>query len=148
MQKINFKMNIGTMLGIAFFLILFLAILFKDSVFSFITSQSNGDVVQSSQKAAKDTADLLLSLDKISLNTSILSAPYLQNLIPLPNFPIDAQTLSNFGKANPFLGGFVVVSSPATTSVGAVIYSNQREVNNDRSLRAVKPATTTPTTRR
>lgn len=134
MQKINLKLNFSTILGLLFFLVIFFAILFKESVFSFIVSLGGNDVVVSSQKAAKDTADLLLSLDKITLDTSILGTPYLQNLNNLPNFPLDAQTLSNFGKTNPFLGSFTVVPTSASSSVGSVIYSNQRSVNNNRSL--------------
>lgn len=148
MQKIDLKLNFSTILGILFFVLIFFAILFKDSVFEFISSQGNSDAIENSQKVAKDTADLLLSVEKISLDTSILSTPYLQNLTHLPDFPIDAKTLSNFGKANPFLGGFIVVPDTATSSVGGVVYSNQRELNNGNSLRSVRPTTTRTTNQR
>lgn len=146
MQKIDLKLNFSTILGILFFVLIFFAILFKDSVFGFIDSQGNPDAIANSQKVAKDTADLLLAVENISLDTSILSNPYLQNLTRLPDFPIDAKTLSNFGKANLFLGGFIVVPDTATSSVGGVVYSNQRELNNGNSLRPVRPTTTTRTT--
>jgi len=139
MQNINVKLNIKTILVFLFFATIFGAILGQSYIFSFIASQSGTAEIEDSQKASKETTDLLLSLDKIAFDTSVLNSPYLDSLSPLPNFPLDAQSLSNFGKANPFLGSFIVVSAPASSSVGSVIYSNQREVNNGSSIRAVSP---------
>lgn len=141
MQTTNIKLDFKTIVGLIFFLSLFVAIFTKSYIFDFLIGQSGTAEIEASQKAAKDTADLLLSLDKINLDTTILSSTYLQSLQVLPSFPLDARTLSNFGKANPFLGNFTVVSNPATTSVGSVIYSSQRSANDGRSLRPVNPTT-------
>ena len=141
MQNINLKLDIKTIGGILFFIIIFGSIFLKSYIFVFLTSSSGTAEIQASQKASKDTADLLLSLDKITLDTTILNSPYLQSLITLPSFPLDARTLSNFGKANPFFGSFIVVPTSASTSVGAVIYSGQRSANGGRSIRPVNPTT-------
>jgi hypothetical protein len=126
MQSINLQLNIKTVLGTLFFMGIFIAIFAKGYIFSQIIGTGSDAEIQASRKASKDIADLLLSLDKISFDTKVLNSGYLQNLLVLPSFPIDARTLSNFGKANPFLGGFTVVTNTASSSVGGLIYSNQR----------------------
>ncbi len=126
MQNINLQLNLKTILGTLFFMGIFFAIFAKSYIFTQIIGTGTDTEIQASRKASKDIADLLLSLDKISFDTKVLSSSYLQNLNTLPSFPIDARTLSNFGKANPFLGGFTVVTNTASSSVGGLIYSNQR----------------------
>jgi hypothetical protein len=143
MQNNNTKLGIGSILGILFFFCVLGSIMFQEYMFDFIVGLSGSEQIAESQKALQDTTDLLISVDKITFDTSVLSNPYLQSLVNLPTFPIDAQTISNFGKANPFLGSFTVVPTKAVASstVGAVVYSNQREVNNGNSLRPVNSNT-------
>ncbi len=139
MDSSNFKLTNSAYVGILFFALLLAAIFMKETIFDFIIQSTGANQIEESRAATKETADLLLSLDKIKLDTSILSSTYFQSLSPLASFPIDALTLSNFGKANPFLGNFTVVSAPATSSVGALIYSNQRGANNGASQTSVSP---------
>lgn len=134
MQQNSFKLTTGSYLGILFFVLMFAAIFMKDTIFDLIISQTGADTAQQSQQATQKTTDLLLSLDKIKLNTAVLESSYLQSLTTLPSFPVDFQTLSNFGKANPFVGNFIIVPTKASSTVGAVIYSNQRAANNGRSV--------------
>jgi hypothetical protein len=140
MKVKNLKFNFTTYLGLLFLVLIFAMIYFQDFIFDIITTQTGGTEILQSEKATKETADLLISLDKITLDTSVLNSTYLQSLGQLPSFPIDAAALSNFGKANPFLGSFIIVPSRvASSSVGGVVYSNQRGANNGNSLRAVNP---------
>ncbi len=102
--------------------------------------------LDSSQKVSQEIAKLVLSLDKISLDTSILNTPYLQNIKILPQFPLDSASPSIFGKPNPFTGNFITVPSAATTTtVGAIQYATQRD-EGTASVRTVniKATTTTP----
>lgn len=148
MQSINFKLSIGMYLLLTSVVVIFIMILMRDSIFQALVGVTGDSQIQDSQQATKETTDLLLSLDKIKLNTSVLQSSYLQSLTKFPSFPIDAQTLSNFGKLNPFLGNFVVVSDKASSSVGAIVYSNQRSTNSGNSITSVKtPARTTRTVR-
>lgn len=129
----NFKMTTSGYFGILFLVLIFSAIFMRDLIFATITDMTGGNEIVESQVATQETTNILLSLDKIKLDTSVLNSSYLESLIPFANFPTDAQTLSNFGKINPFLGSFTIVSSKATSSVGALIYSNQRGANNGAS---------------
>lgn len=148
MQAGNIKLGIGTYFGIFVFLVLFLMIFFKQNIFDFIVEFSGSNALEESQQATQETTNLLLSLDKIKLDVNVLQSTYLQALTAFPTFPIDAQTLSNFGKSNPFLGGtFTVVQTTATSSVGAVVYSNNRAGNNGNSLRPVNQNTLAPRNR-
>jgi hypothetical protein len=143
MQKSKTSLGIGSILGILFFFSLLGSIMFQQYIFDFIVGLSGSEQIAESQKALQDTTDLLISVDKITFDTTVLANPYLQTLVNLPNFPIDAQTISNFGKVNPFIGNFIVVPTKVTasTTVGAVVYSNQRSVNNGNSLRPVNSNT-------
>lgn len=139
MQNLNIKLGISGYLGIFFILFVFSLMFFRDSVYSLIVLNTDAVRLEESQKTNKKIAELLISLDKIKFDTTVLQTPYLQSLTRLQQFPIDAQTLTNFGKANPFIGNFIVAPVAATTSVGAVIYSNQREVNNGNAVIPVTP---------
>ncbi len=116
---------------------MFGAMFFRDSVFELIAPPD--DIISDSKKASREVAEALLKLDKIAFNTSILKSEYFQRIVVLPTFPTDSRTLANFGKANPFLGNFSVASSPAASStVGGVIFSQQRSVNNNNSVVPVR----------
>lgn len=141
MQSQNIKLGISSYFGIIFLVLLFGMIYSKDLIFSYILEATGESQIQESQKATQETATVLLSLDKITFDTSVLNSNYLSSLTPFVNFPIDAAALENFGKANPFLGNFIVVPTKATTSVGAVVYSANRPGNNGNSVRAVTPTT-------
>jgi hypothetical protein len=78
MQNINLKLNFKTIMGILFFLILFILIFFKQNIFAILIAENKE--VQDSQKASKEMADILLSLDKITLDTTVLKSNYLQAL--------------------------------------------------------------------
>ena len=136
MEKFQIKLSFSFVVGIMFFLTLFSMILFRDTVFDLIIGGSGTVEISESQQAAQQTAELLLSLENITLDTSVLATPYFNSIIPIPDFPLDAQTLSNFGKANPFIGNFSVIQ-PGTSTVGGVVYSANRPVNNGESVRAV-----------
>lgn len=136
-------LSFGTTVGGIFFLGLFAAMFFRDQVFELIAPEPVE--VSESKKASREVAEALLKLDKISLDTTILKSDYFTNITLLPTFPTDSKTLANFGKTNPFLGNFSVVSSPASlntenasSTVGGVIYSQQRSVNDDRSIVPVR----------
>jgi len=107
---------------------------FRDILFEFIAPPPVE--ITESKRASQDVATALLKLDKLQLDTSILKAEYFQTITLLPTFPTDSKSLTNFGKANPFLGGFQIVSAPvvASTTVGGVIFSTQRSVNNGQSV--------------
>jgi hypothetical protein len=139
METTNLKLGFSSYMGLIIILLVFGCILMKDSVFELVLNFTGGDQIAESQQANQEVTALLLSVDKITFDTSILNSGYLQSLTPFPDFPVDTVTLSNFGKANPFIGNFIVVPDTATSSVGSVIYSSQRSVNNGQSLRAVNP---------
>jgi hypothetical protein len=139
METQNIKLGIGAYLGILLLLCLLVGIYAKDTIIHAMLDSTGQAQVLEAQKASDKTAGILLSLGKITFDTSVLNSTYLQTLTPFVNFPIDAQTLSNFGKTNPFLGSFTVVSSQASSSVGGVVYSNQRAANNGQSIIPVSP---------
>ena len=84
MKITNLKINFTTILGLTFLILIFGAIYFEDSIFDLVVSQTGGAQVAQSEAATKDTADLLVSLDKITLDTSVLNSTYLQSLTALP----------------------------------------------------------------
>jgi hypothetical protein len=123
-------------------MILFVLIYTKDSIISFVLDTTGEAQIQETQKTTDNTTKVLLSLDKITFDTSVLNSPYFESLVPFVSYPIDAQTLSNFGKANPFIGNFIVVAPTATTTVGGVVYSSQRQpLNNGQAVRSVPAGT-------
>ena len=124
MQKFNIKIGIKESIMLLFFGSIFVAILYADSIIEILMQQNKE--VQESEKVTKQLSDLILEVDKIKLDTKVLNTSFLQNITALPQFQLDANTASNFGKNNPFSGGFTVVSTPASSTVGGVIYSNQR----------------------
>jgi hypothetical protein len=131
------KISFSSMLGIIFFILLFAAMFFRDYVFELIAPPAVE--ISESKKASKEVAEALLKLDKITLDTTILKSPYFQNIVVLPTFPTDSKTLANFGKINPFLGGYQIINiQDATSTTGGVIFSQQRSVNNDRSVVPVR----------
>ena len=143
------KIGFGTIIGIIFFILLFAAMIFQSYIFELIAPPSNE--ISESKKASREVAEALLKLDKISLNTSILKSDYFQTITILPTFPTDSRTLANFGKVNPFLGNFQIASAPVgtTTITGGVIFSQQRSVNEGRSVvPVVNGRGTMPTSRR
>lgn len=139
MNNLNLKLNFGSYAGIIIIAFIFAAILMKESLFQMIIDNTGSNQIEESRRATAMTTELLLSLDKINLDTRVLTSDFLQSLQALPEFPIDAQTLTNFGKTNPFLGNFIVVAPTATSSVGGVVYSAQRSRVNGQVI--------TPTTR-
>lgn len=140
MQEKNILQMTMFYVGITILVVLFISIYTRDQINSLVLDYTGEVQIQDAQKSINDTTSLLLSLDKISFDTSILSLPYLQTLSSFPNFPIDALTVSNFGKANPFVGSFTVVTDAASASVGGIIYSGQRSLNSGEAVRAVAPA--------
>lgn len=125
---INTKINLSfkDYLIILILLLSIVIIYFSEDIISQIKSFDTS--VEESQKASADIAKLVLSLDKISLDTSILNLPYLQNVRPLPQFPVDITSPGIFGKTNPFVGS-LNSSLPAatTTQIGGVQYAAQRD---------------------
>lgn len=140
MQEKNTLQVISFYIGILLLVGLFVLIYLQESVTNLIIEMTGEYQIQESKASIAETTNLLLSLDKISFDTSVLSLPYLQDLTQFPSYPIDAETLSNFGKTNPFIGSFIVVTNQASTSTGGVVYSTQRTLNNGSAVRAV-PAT-------
>jgi len=140
MQEKNTLQIISFYLGILLIVILFVLIYLQESVTSLISEMTGESLVQEAKTSTIETTNLLLSLDKISFDTSVLSLPYVQTLVQFPSYPIDSQTLSNFGKTNPFIGSFTVVTEQASSSTGGVVYSGQRVLNNGGAIRAVAPS--------
>lgn len=127
------QISFSSIVGLIFFVSLFLAMFFQDYIFEIIAPPAIE--ISESKKASREVAEALLKLDKINLDTSILKSDYFLSITVLPTFPTDSRTLANFGKANPFLGNFQIVSVPATSTVtGGVIFSQQRSVNNNNSI--------------
>lgn len=140
MQNTNIKLSIGSYLGIIITLVIFIAIFFRDDIFNIILEYTGNTQIEESQHATEEMTKIILDLEKIKFDTSVLKSPYLESLVIFLVFPIDAETLANFGKTNPFIGTFSVVSSKATTSaVGGVVYSAQRAANNGASVIPVSP---------
>lgn len=138
MQEKNFLTSLISIVGMIFFALVFALILLEDTVFSLIQEYTGESAIQESKQATEQTAKLLLSLEKITFDTKVLSLPYVQGLTTFPSFSVDSETLSNFGKNNPFNGNSVVVVEQASsTVVGGIIYSGQRSLNNNNSIRAV-----------
>jgi predicted PurR-regulated permease PerM len=124
----NTKINLTfkDYIAIILLIIAICIVYFSDVIIQRIQDLNTG--LDNSQKVSQDIAKLVLSLDKISLDTNILNTPYLQNIRPLPQFPMDLLSPFVFGKNNPFSGGFTTVAPQATTtSVGAVQYAIQRD---------------------
>lgn len=137
MSNTNLKITFSTYLRLTFFLLIFVLILTKDFVFEQIIVFTGSNEIEESQRATAEITNLLLAVDKISFDTKILSSSYLQSLTSMPIFPIDSESLINFGKANPFIGNFILVNPSTTTAVGGVVYSNQRSLNSGQSIRTV-----------
>ena len=106
-NKTKINLSFGSWLGLIFFLCLFLTMFFREFVFGLLAPAAIE--ISEGKKASKEVAAAILLLDKITLDTTILQSEYFQNIKILPTFPTDSKTLSNFGKANPFLGNFQIV---------------------------------------
>ncbi len=139
MQEKNILQSVSFYLGILILVSLFTLIYSQEYITGLVLEFTGEAQIQESQKTTNEATNLLLSLDRIPFDTSVLSLPYLQTLNSFPSFPIDTETLSNFGKANPFVGSFTVVTNSASSSVGGVVYSNQRSLNNGNAVRATAP---------
>ena len=120
-MKLNFKTIIMLTLLVLVFGLIFM--------FQTIVDYFNGYNTQvvESQKAVTEISDLLLQIDKISFDTNILTSAYFQSLNTIPTFPLD-QSPSSFGKPNPFSSTFTITAGKvATSTVGGIIPSNQRQ---------------------
>ena len=142
MKTNNLSLSLSSYIGMLLLLSLLLAIYAEESIVNFVLENTGQQQIAESANATKQMSELILSLDKIKFDTTVLNSAYLENVKPFPNFPVDATTLANFGKANPFIGSFSVVTEVASTTVGGVVYSNQRATNDGNSIRAI------PSTRR
>ncbi len=139
MQTQKTSLSIMSALGIILFISLFVIILFKDTIFEYILEYTGESSIKESEQATTETTNLILSLEKITFDTKVLSLPYVQGLTTFPSFPADSETLTNFGKSNPFVGNNNFAIEQATSSVGGLVYSVQRERNNNNAIRAVNP---------
>lgn len=133
-SKTKINLSFGNWMAIIFFLGLFMAMFFKDLVFSYVAPEAVE--ISDGKRASQEIAKSILQLDRISFDTNSLKTEYFQQILILPTFPTDSKTLSNFGKNNPFLGNFQIVSTPvATTTIfGGVVNASQRSVNSGRSI--------------
>lgn len=124
MQNLNLKFK--DYIAILLIILSILMIYFSDTIIQRISEMDNS--IDESQKASAEIAKLVLSLDKISLDTSVLNASYLMNVKTLPQFPLTLSGQGIFGKFNPFLGNIQISTPQATTTqVGAVQYATQRD---------------------
>ena len=138
MQNTNIKLSISTYLGILFLCCLFVAIYLQDSIFQMVKDMTGEAEVAQAQESTNKVSTLLVSLSKINFETKVLNSQYFETLVPFVDFPIDSETLANFGKANPFIGSFTVVTERDSGAVGGLIYSGQRsELNNGNAVRSV-----------
>ena len=139
MENKNLQLSIGSYFGIIVLLGIFLAIYMQEIIFETILEFTNEEMVKQSKISNEKTTNLFLSLEKIKFDTSALNSEYIQSLTPFPDFPIDAESVSNFGKANPFLGNFTIITDIASSTGGGVIYSGQRSLNNGEAIIQSRP---------
>lgn len=99
MQTQKTSLSIMSALGIILFISLFVIILFKDTIFEYILEYTGESSIKESEQATTETTNLILSLEKITFDTKVLSLPYVQGLTTFPSFPADSETLTNFGKS-------------------------------------------------
>lgn len=130
---------------LAFMVLVFTSVIMKDFIFGLIIPESIE--ITESQKSSQAIAKSILDLEKVTFDVSVLQSDYFLSISQLPSFPTDAKTLSNFGKLNPFLGGFSVTSALAPTNatgttVGGLIVDGQRAANGGNAL---APVGTNPT---
>lgn len=120
----NVKIGFKEFLIIIILVVSFGLIFFVQDIAGFFNSSITQ--IEESRKASKEMSDLLIELDKINFDTTILDSSYFYTLNNIPNYPIDTND-SSYGKANPFAGGFTVISStPDTQTVGGIVTSTQR----------------------
>lgn len=137
MQKINLHLGIKEILMLILLTFIFGLIFSFDKVVALFDNQ--GTEIKASRQATKELSNLILDLDQVNFDTSVLSSAYFTRLSNLPTFPID-ETNAAFGKVNPFTANFNFTSTPvATTTIGGIIYSNQRE-DGQGALTAVRVA--------
>jgi hypothetical protein len=116
-KDLGIKIGTGPIMLMILFIVLLLSIAFRDTFFEYLIPES--PELTESQQASQKIAQAILNLEKVTLDTTILKSPYFENVTTLPSYPTDAKTLANFGKTNPFLGGFVVVpTETASSTVG------------------------------
>lgn len=136
-MKLNFKTLSTLLLLVSVFGLIFML----QTVEGYFNSFGTG--VKDSEKAVVEISDLLLQIDKITFETSILTSPYFQSLNAIPNFPLSTSS-DSFGKVNPFSSAFFINSAKATsTSVGGIIPSNQRQEGQSSFTTVKVKATTT-----
>jgi hypothetical protein len=128
MKENNKKINITTRdLILTLIFVIAAALLFYSSYFIDMSIKSN-QTLEDTRKIAKQIADITISIDKISLNTDILKTGFLKNVTSLPEFPVNSEGSFMFGKGNPFLGGYISVSSSNGSSTG-IRYTSQSASN-------------------
>lgn len=136
MQEKNTLQIISFYIGILLLVIIFIFIYLQQQITDIVMEITGQSLVTQSQQLTDKTTKLLLSLDQIVFDTAVLSLPFIQNLRTFPSYPIDAESLSNFGKVNPFVGSFTVVTPQASSTPGGVVYTGQRVLNNGGAVRA------------
>ncbi len=138
MKENNSNFSTISVLILILLICIFILIIFKDSIFNLILEYTGESTIQESQQTTDQTTNLLLSLEKITFDTKVLSLPYVQGLTSFPSYPVDSTTLANFGKVNPFstIGAPTVLEQSASSTVGGIIYSGQRSLNNNNAIRA------------
>jgi hypothetical protein len=124
MNTSSLKFSSTEIISLIIALTIFISLFFSDTLIAKIVDAN--DAVKMSQTASKEIADLVLSLDKVSLDTKVLDSQFLNNVEPLPQFPLSTGQAFTYGKNNPFSGAYVVVPQVATGTTGGVIYSIQR----------------------
>lgn len=138
-NKINLKFK--DYIAILLFILAICIVYFSEMIIQKIQDMDSG--IEDTQKVSQEIAKTVLSLDKISLDTTVLNTVFLQNIRSLPQFPLDLLSPSAFGKVNPFGGNFIIVAPQATSSaVGAVQYATQRD-QGQTSVRTVNINTNT-----
>jgi hypothetical protein len=116
--NINAKDLIFTLL----FLLAFILVFYADYFIKLANTSSSQ--LDETRKISKQIAELSLSIDSISLNTDVLRSGFLKSIRPLPIFGLDTQSALIFGKANPFSGNYITVSTTSNIE-GGIRYTTQ-----------------------
>lgn len=118
------KLNFKTFFIVLPLLIVLGLVLMSSKIVDYFNNSS--PQVENSQKAVQEITNLLLQIDQITFDTSVLASGYFRSVKSLPYFPMD-QSSNSFGKQNPFSSSFIInPGKVATTTVGGIIPSGSR----------------------
>ena len=116
------ELNMRDIMILTIFILISISLYFSDTILSYFNGSD--EELSKSREISQSIANLSVEIDKISIDTSVLSNPFLRSVTSLPVYQLDTNSPLVFGKTNPFLGSYVVVAT-STNNVGGVRYLNQ-----------------------